>query len=156
MLNTPNADRETLIQEIIRLHRGISRNIGRHEPEAWMDLNLTIGQVKSLFFIDSEGSTSSRKLASALGRTPPDATRIIDRLVEQGLVSRRGNPEDRRMLILTTTEAGKALAARLRESRMSHIHNMLEQLNEEELSTLAKGLAVLARAVSNQTGEKAE
>jgi DNA-binding MarR family transcriptional regulator len=119
-----------------------------------MDLNLTIGQVKSLFFIDYEGSTNFRKLAAALARTPPDVTRIIDRLVEQGLVNRRENPEDRRMLMLTTTEAGKALAARLRESRMTHIHHMLEQLSEEELATLAKGLAVLARVVSTQAGER--
>jgi len=155
-LNTPSADREILIQKIIRLHRGLSRDIGRHEPEAWMDLNLTIGQLKSLFFIDSEGSTNFRKLAAALGRTPPDATRIVDRLVEQGLVSRRENPEDRRMLMLATTEAGKALAARLRESRMTRMHNILAQLNETELATLAEGLAVLARAVGRQAGEKAE
>jgi len=52
-----------------------------------MDLSLTIGQLKSLFFIDFEGSTNFKKLATALGVTPPNVTGIVDHLVEQGLVT---------------------------------------------------------------------
>jgi DNA-binding MarR family transcriptional regulator len=149
-------DREKLIQEIVNLGHRLGHHVRQHEPDAWMDLNLTISQVKSLFFINATGGTNFRKLAAALGRTPPDVTRIVDRLVGQGLVSRRENPEDRRMLMLHTTEAGKALVTRLHESRMSQIHHILEQLSDKELATLAEGLNAVARVLSNQTGEKIE
>jgi DNA-binding MarR family transcriptional regulator len=138
-------DRTKLTEKIIRLQQQVSQVMGQYTPEAWMDLSLTIVQLKSLFFIDFEGSTNFRKLAVALGVTPPDVTRIVDRLVEQGLVSRRENPEDRRMLLLQATEKGKALLARLKQSKTTHMYHILAQLNIEEIETLAEGLTALAR-----------
>ncbi len=117
-----------------------------------MDLSLTISQLKSLFFIDFEGSTNFKKLATALGVTPPNVTGIVDRLVEQELVSREENPEDRRMLLLKTTDKGKALLAKLRESRISRMSGILARLSLEELSALAQGLTALARAAESQQG----
>ena len=145
--------RAELTEEIIRLQQ-MSHALGQGTPEAWMGLNLTIGQLKSLFFIDSEGSTNFRKLATALGVTPPDVTRIVDRLVEQGLVSRRENPEDRRMQLLQATKKGKSLLAKLRENKTTHLYRILTHLSTEELSTIAQGLGSLVRAAQLQRGEK--
>ena len=71
---------------------------------------------------------------------------IRDRLVGQGLVSREENPEDRRMLLLKTTDKGKALLAKLRESGISRMSGILAQLSLEELSALAQGFTALSRA----------
>ncbi len=143
-------DRAELNGKILDLEQQIGNAHRRYTPLAWLDLNLTIAQLKSLFFIDFEGSTNFRKLAAALRVTPPDVTRIVDRLVEQGMVSRRENPEDRRMLLLQTTEKGKALLGRLRENRMTHMHHILAQLETEELAALTQGLAALARAIQQE------
>jgi MarR family transcriptional regulator, organic hydroperoxide resistance regulator len=143
-------DRTELTEEIVKLFRRLSRAIGRYTPEAWADVNLTIGQLKGLFFIDYEGSTNFKRLATALARTPPEVTRIADRLVEQGLVTRRENPEDRRMLILQTTEKGQSLIDRLRESTSARIHEILAEVSIEELVALTKCLASLDEAVSLQ------
>jgi DNA-binding MarR family transcriptional regulator len=142
-------DKAELIEEIIQLQQRtahVEHARGQYAPEAWMDLSLTIGQLKSLFFIDFEGSTNFKKLATALGVTPPNVTGIVDRLVEQGMVSREENPEDRRMLLLKTTDKGKALLAKLRESRISRMSGILAQLSLEELSALAQGLTALTKA----------
>jgi DNA-binding MarR family transcriptional regulator len=142
-------DRAKLIEEIIQLLKRIGQiaHAGeRQAPEAWMELNLTIGQLKSLFFIDFEGSTNFKKLATALGVTPPNVTGVVDHLVAQELVSREENPEDRRMTLLKTTDKGKALLVGLRESRASRMSGILAQLTLEELSALAKGLSAVARA----------
>ena len=147
-------DREKLIEEIVQLQRQVSHTIVQYGPEVWMELSLTIAQLKSLFFIDAEGGTNFRKLATALRVTPPDVTRIVSRLVEQGLVSRRENPEDRRMLLLQSTKKGKALLARLRDSRTAHMSHILACLSTEELATLAQGLTALVRVAEGQRGEK--
>jgi len=141
-----NIDRENLINEIIQLDRQIGRSMAQEKLDAWLELNLTIGQLKSLFFIDFESGTSSRKLAAALEVTPPDITRIIDRLVEQKLVSREENPEDRRMQILKITDNGRALLSRLKEQRTSLLSGVLTQVDNEDLSSLARGLAAIIRA----------
>jgi DNA-binding MarR family transcriptional regulator len=147
------ASRVELIEEIIRLQQ-MSHALGQYAPEAWMELNLTIVQLKSLFFIDSEGSTNLKKLASALGVTPPDVTRIVDRLVEQGMVTRQENPEDRRMQLLQATKKGKALLTRLRENKTTHLYRTLTHLSTEELTMVAQGLRALIRAAEPQREEK--
>lgn len=147
------ANRAELTEEIIRLQQ-MSHAMGQYASEAWMELNLTIGQLKSLFFIDSEGITNFRKLATALGVTPPDVTRIVDRLVEQGLVSRRENPEDRRMQLLQATKKGKALLAKLRENKTTYLYRILTHLSTEELATIVQGLDSLVKAAEVQRGEK--
>lgn len=136
-------DRKT--EQIIRLLQQVGRSAAQFAPDQWMELNLTIGQLKSLFFIEFQGSTNSKSLASALGVTPPNITGIIDRLVEHGLVSREENPENRRMLILKATDKGKKLVSKLRESRAGRLGHMLSKLSTEELSALASGLLALAR-----------
>ena len=58
-------DKSKLIEEIIQLEEWIGHAMGQHTPDAWMSLSLTVGQLKSLFFIDFEGGTNFRKLATA-------------------------------------------------------------------------------------------
>lgn len=140
-------DERDLVNTIIDLHRRVNRALRQYVPEAWMGLKLTIGQLKSLFYISNEGSTNSRKLAAALRVTPSNVTGIVDRLVEQGLVSRHENPEDRRTLLLQTTEKGESVLADLRERRITHLSEALAALVPEDLATLAQGLAALAAAV---------
>ena len=123
-------------------------------PKALLDLNLTIGQLKSLFFIGFEGSTNVSRLAEALGVTPPNITGIVDRLVEQGLVSRQENPENRRMTLLKLTEKGNQTLNKLRINELSHISTILNKLTVEELSALVQGLSALVRVTKQIEGEE--
>ncbi len=138
-------NREKLIDELMLLERRITHAAGQWNPVVWMGLELTISQLKSLMFIDFEGSTNSRTLATALGVTPPNVTGIIDRLVEQKLVSRTENPEDRRIATLTLTSRGKAVLTKLQEIKRSLRESILIRLTLEELSCLSHGLSAIAR-----------
>ena len=139
-------EREKLIKEIIQLQHQLMYAMGRDESIVWMELNLTIAQLKSLLFIYFEGTTNFIKLATALGVTPPNVTGIINRLVEQELVTREENPEDRRTFILRATDTGKALIESLRESGINRMAVILGQLSAEELTTLETGLTALVKA----------
>jgi DNA-binding MarR family transcriptional regulator len=142
-------EKAELIKQIIELQQQVNRFLGQYAPEAWMQLNLTIAQLKSLFFIASQGAINFRKVAAALGVSPSNVTGIVDRLVEHGLVSREENPEDRRVLLLRATDKGEALLANLRESSISRMSDILAQLSVGELSALARGLTALANVVEH-------
>jgi len=148
-------EKTALVREIIELERRVNRVLRQYSPDAWMGLSLTIAQLKSLFFIDNEGSTNFTKLAAALGVTSSNVTGIVDRLVEQELVSRKENPEDRRVLLLSVTEKGKALLANLRERRVKQMSEVLTRMSLEELSSLARGLALLVKAAESHERETA-
>jgi DNA-binding MarR family transcriptional regulator len=138
------------IAEIIRLYRQVNRYMQRDSPDVWMDLTLTVPQLKSLFFIANEGTTNLRKLAAALKVTPSNVTGIVDRLFQQGLVTRQENPEDRRVSLLRPTEHGEAVVDNLRERRTTYLARVLGKLDADELANLKKGLAAMVRAAGMQ------
>jgi DNA-binding MarR family transcriptional regulator len=148
-------EKNELIKEVFELYRQVNRTMRQHGPDAWMQLNLTILQVKSLFFITNHGSTNFKKLATALTVTPSNLTGVIERLVEQGLVSRKENPEDRRMLLLKATEKGESLVMELRERRLGYLTRALSDLSPEELTLITRGLSLLAR-VAETHGQASE
>ena len=141
-----------LIQEIVELERQVGRILGQHAQIIWIDSGLTLTQLRSLFLIANKGSTNFRKLAEALGVTPSNVTGIVDHLVEQGLVSRTQNPEDRREMTLQATDKGQALVSNLKETGIKHMTQILSLLNLEELSALAKGLSAFIRAAETYKG----
>jgi DNA-binding MarR family transcriptional regulator len=137
MGSTVDELKSRLIEEIFNNFQKMG-NLGAFKMEAWLELDLTIVQLKCLFFIDAEGSTHFKSLADALGVTPPSITGIIDRLVGQGLVSREENPENRRMQILKMTTKGKDLLTKLIEIRKGAMRSVIGQLSPQDLADLAR------------------
>jgi MarR family transcriptional regulator, organic hydroperoxide resistance regulator len=146
-------EKTELIKEIIGLHRRVNRILRDYDVDVWMDLSLTVPQLKCLFFISNQGKTNFRKLAERLKVSPSNITGIIDRLVEQGLVTRAENPEDRRILLLQTTPKGETMIAELREKRSSYLAQILTDLKMEELKNIDHGLTVLAQAAEEYSSK---
>ncbi len=147
-------EKRHLVEEIIELHRQVNRLFWDSSSGAWMAMNLTRSQLKSLFYIGRERDVNFRKLAAALGFSPSNLTGVVDRLVEQGLVTRNDNPEDRRVIDLRITEKGGALITDLREHRTKLLSDILEHMTTEEISLLARGYAVLLKAAEVHQKEK--
>ena len=147
-------DQSGLIKEIVELQRHINRDMRQHTLDAWMGLNLTVPQVKSLFFIANQGTTNFTRLAAALSVTPANMTGIIDRLVEHDLVSRQENPDNRRSLILRVTEKGENTIVNLRERRASHTTRILSHLTVEELNAILRGFSLFVEAARAQENKK--
>jgi MarR family transcriptional regulator, organic hydroperoxide resistance regulator len=142
-----------LINQVIELHRKVNRSLRMSTWDAWMQLSLTVPQVKSLFFITDRGTTNFKNLATALKVTQSNLTGVIDRLVDQDMVSRTENPEDRRMVLLKATDRGEALVSDLRERRISHLSQALSDLSTEDLDFIVRGLSLLARVTETQKHE---
>lgn len=145
-------DKSQLIQEIVELERQVGRIIGQHAQIIWIDSGLTLTQLRSLFLITNKGSTNFRKLAEAMGVTPSNVTGIVDHLVEQGLVSRTQNPEDRREMTLQATDKGQVLVSNLKEVGIKHMTQILSLLSLRELSALVQGLSAFIKAAKTYKG----
>lgn len=90
-----------------------------------------------------EGSTQDA-LARALGLTQSGATRLVDRLVAEGLIRRDPGP-NRRTVALTTTAAGRATAAAGLVAREQACADLLDPLSGTERRTLSRLLEKLLR-----------
>lgn len=81
-------------------------------------------------------------IADHLGFEGPSLVRIVDLLVADGLITRSGDPGDRRAKILSLTDAGR--------SRVEEIELILEKLRiellaDEDASELSAALGLLVR-----------
>jgi DNA-binding MarR family transcriptional regulator len=139
-------EKQDLIKEVLTLQHQADIILRQFVPEPWIELNLTLAQLKSLFFIAAREKTNFKRLAEALGVTPPNVTGIVDRLVEQGLVTRTENPEDRRIMVLQLTDKGHELLNNLRERRINQMTQILAYLNPSELKLQKDCLNTLIKA----------
>lgn len=84
------------------------------------------------------------ELAAQASLTPSGLTRAVDRLQEQGLVTRRSCPEDRRGSFAQLTPAGRALMDEAIPGHLSQIDEVLDAaLTPDEEAALASSLRKL-------------
>ena len=145
-----------LIEEMIELQRRVDRDRRQYELDAWMHLNLSIGQLKSLFFISNRGATSLSKLAAALRVTPTNTTGIVDRLLKRGLITRTVSPDDRRVLLLRTTTRGDELIAELRQKRKERMAELFNHLTDKEAAIVADALNIMVKVIETYREETAK
>ncbi|MFI7640382.1 MarR family winged helix-turn-helix transcriptional regulator [Nonomuraea sp. NPDC049400] len=114
--STAAADSEALAaaeRNLCGLVNALARQIEGHIRERAGALNLTAAQAVALR--ELTGPLTMRDLADRMGCEPSNATFVVDRLEEQGIVERRPHPSDRRAKQLVLTSEGIALRGRLLE-----------------------------------------
>jgi DNA-binding MarR family transcriptional regulator len=136
------------IDEVSKLLFLAFYDLQRTVTEDWQGLELTMAQLKVLLTLSFKGPAAISKLAEALSISHPTASHLVDRLAQAGIAERVDHATDRRSSLARLTDAGQALAQRLWQGRMEHLHKCLAQLSEPELDALLQGLRALNRAVA--------
>jgi DNA-binding MarR family transcriptional regulator len=95
----------------------------------------------------ASGPLRMSDLAAETGTDKPFATLIVDDLEQRGLVVRSVDPDDRRVKVVTITEAGRVVAVEA-ERILAHPAEGLLRLDAEELATLARLLSKAAEPLS--------
>jgi DNA-binding MarR family transcriptional regulator len=147
-------DKTEKIDEVLKLFQKFSQTMAHYAFEPWKNLDVPLAQLKSLFIISIKGSTHN--LAMELGVTPGNVTGIVDRLVEQGLLSRAHDPEDRRIILLQLTDKSREIIANIQESGMCQMAGILAHMSSEGLNCLACGIEALLAAAEQHQKENSE
>ena len=113
---------------------------------AWLDVDLTLPQVKVLMVLSARGTSRMRDLVRALGALPSTATGIVDRLVERGLVERAADPADRRVVLAGLTARGAETVARVEALTNDRMRELLGTLPPADLAVVASAMERLADA----------
>ena len=95
--------------------------------------------------LNEPGGVSQRRLMDELGLTSGTISVRMDRLVEQGLVERQADPDDKRNTRITLTPRGRALFERAVPVHLDNEARLLASLSEPErelLATLLRKLLV--------------
>ena len=101
-------------------------------------------QMRALLTIEQAGSLNLSRLAEALGAKLSPASRLCDRMLARGLLSRDRSAASRREIVLVPTEAGRQLAEWVRTRRRAAIRDVMRRMSPDGREALVQGLRELA------------
>lgn len=124
--------------------RALVITLGRAEEEVLP--RVSVSQLRALLIISRQAPTNLNQLAEELGAIPSSASRLCDRLVAAGLVTRRPGSVDRREVELRVSAEGQRLVDGLRETRVSELATVLAAMSADGRRALLQGLREFQRA----------
>ena len=121
----------------------------------WVQGSLSLIQLHVLTILEGEGPVSMSRLAETLDVSVASATGIVDRMEQRGLVERRHDESDRRVVLVHPTAAGDAVFKDIETQRRTVLVQILSRLDNEELKACLVGMRAMARARTELTVERA-
>jgi len=139
------SDRGELLDGIVDLQVHIVELFESGRARDWLDVDLTIQQLKVVILAVRMGSLTAGQIGRELRVGFSTVTGLVDRLTEQGLVSRGEDPNDRRSTRVVPTQAAHTLVERLYSYRRAEFRRLLEHAPTNTLLALREGLTGLAQ-----------
>lgn len=116
--------------------------------------NLTTSQIISLMNLYEFETCPISQLAKALGVSLPTTSGIVDRLVRDKFVKRLYDKADRRLVLITLTDKGKAVVQKFMEAIRKRWEGILDHLTEQERESYVAILKKLTHIISERTKEE--
>ena len=151
-----------MVDEILMLLPVLARGLGRPDPSEMgelaqrgipVDATLSPGHVQVLIAL-GRGPHSIGRLAEAVGVTPPAASQLVDRLSEHGMIERRPDPADRRVVLVDYVPGMQDIARKMMQGRGRKLGQALDHMTDDEAQALLKGLKLLVESFEGTHGEE--
>lgn len=136
-------------EDALAAYKKLHRAMLNSSASKWRDLDISMQQLRAIYFLRDEEEVSVGRLAELFGIGLPAASLLADRLVRAGYVERREDPDDRRRVLLSLTRVGLRLVTDLREGSHALLRRWMSSLSEEDLAALARGWRALAEVASH-------
>lgn len=143
---------EGVIDEMLLLLPVLGRGIARPTAVELEELpehkmpegsQVSTGHIQIMITL-ARGAHSIGGLAETLGVSRPAVTQLVDRLVRYGLVERRHDPEDGRVVLVDFAAEDREVARRIMAARRRPLELAVGQMEEGEVRVFLKGLKLLA------------
>ncbi len=100
---------EEFASRVIELSPQIIRGFKQYENNYLTRGEITLPQFWALGYLDHHGKSKMNNLAKHLKISPSGTTGLIDRLILQGLVARKADLHDRRIVWIELTAKGRGI-----------------------------------------------
>lgn len=142
--------REELEREVVTQYQALGRALKAASGTAWMEIDLTIAQLRTLLVLAEEGPLVIGQIAQRLGIGLSTGGHLVDRLVQANLAERTEDAEDRRRTLARLTPKGEDLYARLLNHSLQ-MQSLIQKLDNADLTALLQGLQALNRLVERES-----
>lgn len=107
-------------------------------PEEWLaiDIEMSKQELFTLLTVDKLKEATMGQLSEHMSFPMSTATGIVDRLVKKGYMERGKSESDRRIVVISLTDKGKAFVQSMKNLILSYIKKAYDVLNDQERETL--------------------
>ncbi len=130
----------TFESRILRAMRRLIRSVDLHSKSLLNAYQVTAPQLVCLVEIVDQNTHTVSSLSEAVNLSASTVVGILDRLESKGLIARNRDKKDRRVVWITPTESGKALAYSGASPLQNSLAGALRSLPELEQATIALSL----------------
>jgi DNA-binding MarR family transcriptional regulator len=127
----------------------ISQNYEAYERACGEVMGVTTSQGGAVLTFPLKGGLTMNELSKAVNLEISTMTRMVDQLVEKGLVQRENDAKDRRVVRVALTEAGRKLRKRLGDALQSFYSNSLENIQAEKRENIISQLQQINEAIAS-------
>lgn len=144
-MDTINLDRisDNLFDMVMELHKKTFS-----KDQIIKGLCMPPSHVKVIFCLSHAGPLSLSHLASAIGISKPNMTPIIDKLIQDDLINRYEDSNDRRMLRVELTDKANNLLKCQTQKFKDMLSQKLATLPPEDLTSLESSLEEVTSVLS--------
>jgi MarR family transcriptional regulator, transcriptional regulator for hemolysin len=125
-----------------------ARSVSRAFDDALAQAGGSVPRWLVLISLKSQPVRNQRELAEAVGIREATLTHHLNSMDEEGLITRRRDPANRRVHLVELTEAGEAAFQRMRGAATAFDQRLRAGLSGDEISQLEKLLSRLAANVT--------
>jgi len=108
---------------------------------------ISMAHMQTLWILQEHGPQPMTHLADLLGVAVPNATGIIDRMEQRGLVERLRDGADRRVVTVAQTPDGARAVEEIDGWRSDMLVELLDRLDTDQLLRLVGGVTELREAI---------
>jgi DNA-binding MarR family transcriptional regulator len=108
-----------------------------------VDGDVTDSQLSVLFVLAKHGPQTLSSLSEHDRVSPPSMNRTVNRLVEDGLVTRDSSPDDGRKVLIDLTETGESIVTQTKARRVAWFARQLSGMSDEQLAVLDAAAPIL-------------
>ena len=105
--------------------------------------SLSRSMLGTLHFLRHHGNAGVSDLGEHLGVSNAASSQMVERLVEEGLLERVEDQEDRRMKKISLTDKGVAVLKDSITARLDWIEDLAQELNPEEKDQITTAIQIM-------------
>lgn len=126
-------EREKLIELIFRFNPLIRKKLFKD-----IRYKNSVHQMHLMWMIDHHNGNPMKFFGEKLMISKPNLTKVVNRLIEEGLIERKTDEKDRRIINLYITEKGKSFIEQHKEAVKASLRKKLDVLSDEDIGKLIK------------------
>jgi len=149
-------DIEEFAGKVIELSPQIIKGFKQYENNYLTRGKITLPQFWALDYLERNGKSKMNNLAKRLKISPSGTTGLIDRLMAQGLVARKDDPSDRRIVWIELTAKGRGIIKNIKKQKTETLIKVFGKISPQDREHYLNILEQVVKITASLPGRKSK